>query len=68
MAKNLVLGMILADLAQIFFLQKSGLISHQTSWSAIIMYNIKKTNDAILRKRTDGQREGHTDRWTRVIL
>ena len=29
---------------------------------------IKKTNDAILRKQTDGQREGHTDRWTRVIL
>ena len=58
MAKNLVLGTILAHLTQIgpqnFFFQKS--------WSAIIMYNIRKTNDPILRKLSDGRTDGQTDK------
>ena len=65
--QGIILGMILAHLAQIW-------VAHfffQTSWSAIIMCNIKTTNDAILRKRgdkrTDGQTKRHMDRWTRVI-
>ena len=73
MAKNLVLSLILAHMAQIqaanffFFFQNSG---SANSWSAIIMYNIRK-NDPILRKLSDRwrdrQADGQTDRWTRVI-
>ena len=53
MAKKLVLGPILAHLAQIraasffvfcCFFQKFALVSHYISWSAIIMYNIKRKN------------------------
>ena len=44
--KNLVSGPILAHLPQSqasnFFFEKSGSVSHQISWSAIIMYNIRK--------------------------
>ena len=46
--KNQVSGLILAHLAQIqaadslFFFQESGFVSHYISWSAIIMYNIRK--------------------------
>ena len=51
-----------------FFFQNSG---SANSWSAIIMYNIRKNNDPILRKLSDGPRDrqadGQTDRWTRVI-
>ena len=74
MAKNLVLSLILAHMAQIqaaiffFFFQNSG---SANSWSAIIMYNIRKNNDPILRKLSDRPRDrqadGQTDRWTRVI-
>ena len=51
-----------------FFFQNSG---SANSWSAIIMYNVRKNNDPILRKLSDGPRDrqadGQTDRWTRVI-
>ena len=40
---------------QFFFFQKYDFIKHYISWSAIIMYNIRKTNDSILRKFSDGQ-------------
>ena len=62
-----------------FFFQKSGFISHYKSWSATIKYNIRKTNDPILRKlsdrwkdrqtdgRTDRQKDGWTDRWMTVM-
>ena len=41
-----------------FFFQKCGLVSNQISWSAIIMYNIRKTNDPILRNLvTNGRKE-----------
>ena len=40
MAKKLILGAILANLAQIQI--KTVFVSHQISWSAIIMYNIRK--------------------------
>ena len=46
-----------------FFFQKSGSVSHWILWLAIIIYNIKKTNDPILRKLSDGR----MDRRTRVI-
>ena len=66
--ENLILDQIQALWAHIWaakiFFQKTGLVIHQISWSAIIMHNIKKTNDQILRKlsdgRTDGQTDGHT--------
>ena len=53
MAKNLVLGPIFAHLVQIwalFFLSKIWLRQYQILQTAIIMYNIKKTNYAIFRK------------------
>ena len=69
--KKLVSGPILAYLAQIqaakMFFQKRGFVSHEISWSAIIMFNIRKTNDPILRKLKDERPHGRTDRWTRVI-
>ena len=34
------------------------------AWSAIIMYNNRKSNDPILRKLSDGRMYGQTDRWT----
>ena len=41
--KTLLLGLILAQIwATNFFFQKSDSVSHQKSWSAIIMYNIRK--------------------------
>ena len=58
--KTQFLGPISARLAQIrtakTFFQKSGFVSHQISWSAIIMYNM-----------TDGRTDTLMDRWTRVI-
>ena len=65
MAKNLVLGPILAHLTQIrattfFFSKKFGFVSHQILWSAVIM---GKTNDTVLRKlQTDGRTDGQTDK------
>ena len=44
------------------FFQETGFVIHQISWSAIIMHNIKKTNDQILRKVSDGRTDGRTDR------
>ena len=38
-----------------FAFQKSGFISHQISWSALIMFNIRKINDSILRKLIVGR-------------
>ena len=46
------------------FFQETGFVIHQISWSAIIMHNIKKTNDQILRKVSDGRTDGRTDRQT----
>ena len=46
------------------FFQKSGFLSHYISWSAIIMYNIKKTNDLIFRKRSEGQMHWWRDKQT----
>ena len=43
-----------------FFLKKSGFVSHYISWS-------EKTNDLILRRLSDEQTDGQTDRRTRVI-
>ena len=62
MAKKLVSGPILAHSGCQSFFHKAGFVSHYTSWSAIIMYNIKKkdNNDPILRKPSDGR----TDRGT----
>ena len=48
----------------VFFFQKSGFLSHYISWSAIIMYNIKKTNDLIFRKRSEGQMHWWRDKQT----
>ena len=75
MAKNLVLGLILAHLDQIravkmFFkiLAPSVTICHGQLSSCAIS---QKTNDPILRKISDRPRDrqadGQTDRWTRVI-
>ena len=69
--KNLVLGLILAHLVQIwaaeFFFQKPGSASNLISWSAIIMYNTRKNWWSNLEEtywRTDGRTDGRTDRQT----
>ena len=57
-------GLFGPNSGQHFFFQKSGFVSHQISWSHIIMDNTKKNNDPILRKLGEGQTEGQTDRQT----
>ena len=69
--ENLILDLIQALWAHIWaakiFFQKTGFVIHQISWSAIIMHNIKKTNDQILRKLSDGRTDRQTDIRMRVI-
>ena len=56
MAQNLILGLISAQIwVAKFFLKKNDFIKHYISRSAIIMYNIRKTNDSIFRKFSDGE-------------
>ena len=51
-----------SDCQKIFYFQKSDLVSHQISQSAFVMYNIRKINDPIFRKVSDGQlTDGQTD-------
>ena len=71
MAKNLVSGLILAHLTQIwpnkFFFQKMALpvtIYHGQLSSCTIS---EKSKDPIFRKLSDGRTVGRTDRLTRVI-
>ena len=52
------------NLGHHFFFQKSGFLRHYISWSAIIMYNIKKTNNSIFRKRSEGQMHWWRDKQT----
>ena len=54
------LGPLGLNLGCQFFFQKPGFVSHLISWSPITMYNIRKSNDPILRKVGDG----HTEGWT----
>ena len=57
------------NLGHHFFFQKSGFLRHYISWSAIIMYNIKKTNNSIFRKRSEGQMHcGETNRQTNRVI
>ena len=68
MAKNLVLGPILAHLAQSlatnFFFFFSKIWLHQSLDIMVSYHHVqyqKKTNDPILRKLSDGRTDGQTD-------
>ena len=58
--ENLVSGPILVHLGRQLLLKRSGFVSCKISWSAIIMCNTRK----ILRKLSDGRKDGQTDRRT----
>ena len=74
MAKNLVLGPILTHLAQIGaanFFKKNLTPSDTRYYGQLSWYTIsEKTNDPILRKLSDGQTDGQTDRreWFHRVL
>ena len=72
MAKNLILCLISTRCAQIraakiFFKRLSSSVSRY--YGQLSLFTIsKKNNDPILRKFSDWQTDGQTDRRTRVIL
>ena len=67
MAKNLVLGLMLAYLVQIratkFFFKNLASSFTRYHGQLSTCTTSEKTNDPILRKLSDGRTDGQTDRW-----